>query len=56
MWSDNSGYSKPLGRKLYTYQRASKLVKRLKKMGIDAFHAKWVIKIQLPITVKKGIL
>lgn len=49
---DKFSLSKPLGRKLYTYQRACKLVKRLKRMGIDAFKAKWTINIQLPTTIK----
>ena len=36
-------YSKTMGRKLRTRTRATKLVKRLKKMGHDAFASKMVI-------------
>lgn len=46
-WPTPYAYSKQVGfkGKLVTFRQAQKIVKRLKKSGIDAFHAKLSVKI-----------
>ena len=42
-YKDSHSYSKPMSYKLRTRTAATKLVKRLKKMGHDAFASKMMI-------------
>lgn len=44
-WVDGMPYSKLMSNKLRERSQATKLVKRLKLMGVDAFSAKLVIKV-----------
>lgn len=45
VWPTPTGYSKSLGRKLRTPTSATKLLKRLKKRGMDVFKVKTVITV-----------
>lgn len=40
-----TGYSVPVGRKLVTWRQACKIVKRLKKSGLEAFSEKFEINV-----------
>lgn len=42
-YTNETGFSRGLGRKLRTYNKACKIVRRLKKSGIDAFKNKFEI-------------
>lgn len=44
-WTNDSAYSKLMSNKLRERSKAIKLVKRLKRMGIDAFSSKLIIKV-----------
>lgn len=45
VWPTANRYSKTLGRKLRTSKAATKLLKRLKKHGMDVFKVKTVITV-----------
>jgi hypothetical protein len=45
VWPTANSYSKLLGKKLRTSKSATKLLKRLKKRGMDVFKVKTVITV-----------
>ncbi len=45
VWPTANSYSKLLGKKLRTLKSATKLLKRLKKRGMDVFKVKTVITV-----------
>jgi hypothetical protein len=44
-WPGDNEYSKMIGSKLLEFKRAVKIVRRLKKSGVDAFYAKLSINL-----------
>lgn len=44
-WPDDISYSKQIGRSLVEFKKAVKIVRRLKKSGLDAFYSKLSITI-----------